>query len=62
VRTDNEYRIILFTINNENIRNSTEIVLLNSFIKKSNDYTKPINQAKTIKENFIENEYKQQQI
>ena len=39
----NEYRTILFAIDNDNIINSTEIILLNAFLKKSDkDYKRQI--------------------
>lgn len=35
----NEYRTVLFSMNHENLRQATEIVLLNTFLKKStSDY------------------------
>ena len=45
----NEYRTILFAIDNDNIVNSTQILLLNAFLKKSKkDYKKQIDIAETI--------------
>lgn len=42
----NEYRIILFAIDNENFIEAKQIILLNGFIKKSTkDYKKEINKA-----------------
>jgi mRNA-degrading endonuclease RelE of RelBE toxin-antitoxin system len=56
ISTDNEYRIINFTIDNDSFINSTRILLLNGFIKKSeSDYMKQILIAQNIlnKEGFI---------
>lgn len=56
ISTDNEYRVIMFALDNDNFINSTKILLLNGFIKKSeSDYTKQIRIANNlmIKENFI---------
>jgi len=56
ISTDNEYRIIIFTIDNDSFINSTKIILLNGFIKKSeSDYAKQVKVAKNIlsKENFL---------
>ena len=56
ISTDNEYRIINFTIDNDNFINSTRILLLNGFVKKSeSDYVKQIIIAQNImnKEGFI---------
>jgi len=54
VSVDNEYRIILFTIDNENFINANEIVLLNGFIKKSTgDYDKQIAIAQKLMEDFL---------
>ncbi|NDV58479.1 type II toxin-antitoxin system RelE/ParE family toxin [Bacteroides sp. 519] len=42
----NEYRTVLFAIDNRNIILSTKIVLLNAFLKKSSkDYSKQIDKA-----------------
>lgn len=49
----NEYRIILFTIDNESFIEAKQIILLNGFIKKSTkDYKKEINKAVQILNNF----------
>ena len=56
VSTDNEYRIINFALDNDSFINSTKVLLLNGFIKKSkSDYIKQIEIAKNImkKEGFI---------
>jgi mRNA-degrading endonuclease RelE of RelBE toxin-antitoxin system len=53
ISTDNEYRIIAFATDNENLINSTKVLLLNGFIKKSEaDYAKQI----VIAENIINKE------
>lgn len=52
IQTD-EYRTILFTIDNDNIVNATQIILLNAFLKKSTkDYKKQIEVADTILKRF----------
>ena len=49
----NEYRTILFTVDNDNIILSKRILLLNGFLKKSTkDYSKQIKVAKQILEDF----------
>lgn len=54
ISVDNEYRIILFTIDNDNFINANEIVLLNGFIKKSTaDYEKQIAAAQKLMEEFL---------
>jgi hypothetical protein len=54
ISVDNEYRIILFTIDNVNFINANEIVLLNSFIKKSTtDYENKIAIAQKLMEDFL---------
>ncbi len=45
----NEYRTVLFAIDNRNVIQSTQIILLNAFLKKSNkDYKKQIEKANKI--------------
>lgn len=45
----NEYRTIIFAVNNESFIESTEVILLNSFLKKSEkDYKKAISKAEKI--------------
>jgi hypothetical protein len=54
ISVDNEYRIILFAIDNDNFINATEIILLNGFIKKSTgDYDKQIAIAQKLMEDFL---------
>lgn len=49
----NEYRTILFTIDNDNIVNATQILLLNAFLKKSTkDYKKQLEIADNILKRF----------
>lgn len=49
----NEYRTILFAVDNDNIILSKKILLLNGFLKKSTkDYAKQIKIAKRILEDF----------
>lgn len=46
ISVDNEIRVILFTIDNDNINLATSVVLLNGFVKKSTkDYDKEIEKA-----------------
>ena len=46
ISVDNEIRVILFAVNNDNINLATSIIVLNGFIKKSNrDYDKEIIKA-----------------
>jgi len=45
----NEYRTIIFAIDNDNIVNATQVLLLNAFLEKSTkDYQKQIELAETI--------------
>lgn len=45
----NEYRTVMFTMDNENVILATEITLLNAFMKKSSkDYKKQISLAENI--------------
>ncbi len=45
----NEYRTIIFAIDHQNIIESTRIILLNGFLKKSSkDYKKQIEKARSI--------------
>ena len=45
----NEYRTIMFTMDNENVMLATEITLLNAFLKKSTkDYQRQIKLAENI--------------
>ncbi len=54
ISVDNEYRIILFTIDSDNFINANEIVLLNGFIKKTTgDYDKQIAIALKLMEDFL---------
>lgn len=49
ISVGNEYRVILFTIDNENFIEAQHILLLNGFLKKSTkDYKKEIEKAKQI--------------
>lgn len=49
----NEYRTIIFTIDNDNLINATQVLLLNAFLKKSTkDYKKQIDIAETILKRF----------
>lgn len=55
VQVNNEYRIIIFTIDHDNINQSTEILFLNGFMKKSTkDYDKQIKKAIKIIEQWKE--------
>ena len=49
----NEYRSILFSIDHENIMESTQVVILSGFLKKSTkDYDKQIKKAEKILNNL----------
>ena len=49
ISVGNEYRVILFTIDNENFIEAEQILLLNGFTKKSTkDYKKEIQKAEQI--------------
>lgn len=49
VSVDNEYRVILFTIDNDNFVESEHVILLNGFMKKSTkEYKKHIIKAEQI--------------
>lgn len=54
---NNEYRTIMFTMDNKNIILATEITLLNAFLKKSTkDYQKQIKIAENILKGIIHEE------
>lgn len=54
VSVDNEIRVILFAIDNDNISLATKIIVLNGFIKKSNkDYDPQIRKAYNILTSMI---------
>ena len=49
IKVNQEFRIILFTNDHENFAESSNIILLNGFIKKSSkDYIKVVATAKTL--------------
>lgn len=49
ISVDNEYRVILFTIDHENLIESEQVLLLNGFVKKSTkDYRREIVKAQQI--------------
>lgn len=49
ISMDNEYRVIMFTIDNDNFYKCEQIILLNGFVKKSTkDYKKEIVKAEKI--------------
>jgi mRNA-degrading endonuclease RelE of RelBE toxin-antitoxin system len=53
VSVDNEVRIVLFAVDNENINLATSVVLLNGFVKKSTkDYDREIVKAVNILNNL----------
>ena len=54
ITTENEYRVIFFTIDHENLIESKKIILLNGFVKKSTkDYKKEIHKAQQILNTLI---------
>jgi len=55
LQVNNEYRVIVFTLDHDNITQSKEILFLNGFIKKSTkDYDKQIKKAAKILEQWKE--------
>ena len=57
VSAENEYRIMVFTIDSENFMSASKILLMNGFIKKSKkDYKTQIAIAHKIINKFLENE------
>jgi hypothetical protein len=53
IQVNNEYRILCFTIDHENITQAKHILFLNAFLKKSTkDYDKEINKAIKILEQW----------
>ncbi len=55
IQVNNEYRVIVFTLDHDNITQSKEILFLNGFIKKSTkDYDKQIKKAAKILEQWSE--------
>lgn len=55
IQVNNEYRVIIFTIDHNNINQSKEILFLNGFMKKSTkDYDKQIKKALKILEQWKE--------
>lgn len=53
IKLSNEYRVLLFTIDHENINQSKQILFLNGFMKKSTkDYSKQIQLAEKILEKW----------
>lgn len=54
VSVDNEVRVILFSIDNDNINLASNIILLNGFVKKSTkDYDREIEKAINILRNLL---------
>lgn len=54
VSVDNEIRVILFAVDNSNISLSTEVIVLDGFVKKNNsDYDKHIRKAYNILASMI---------
>ena len=55
IQVNNEHRVIVFTLDHDNITQSKEILFLNGFIKKSTkDYDKQIKKAAKILEQWKE--------
>ncbi len=53
ISVGNEYRVILFTIDHENLIEAEQVLLLNGFIKKSTkDYKREIEKAQHILNNL----------
>ena len=56
---NNEYRTILFAVDNDNFILSTKVILLNGFMKKSNkDYVKQIEIAQNILRRINDDTYR----
>lgn len=54
VSVDNEIRVILFAVDNDNINLATSVILLNGFVKKgTKDYDKEITKAINILRNLL---------
>lgn len=54
ISVDNEVRVILFAVDNENINLASTIIFLNGFVKKdTRDYRKEINRAINILRNIL---------
>lgn len=57
LKTGNEYRIIIFTIDNPNFTECKKAICLNAFLKKSTkDYKKAIKDAEQIYQEFLNEE------
>lgn len=55
IKVDNEYRIITYTIDHENINEAENILLISAFMKKSTkDYNKEIEKALKILDQWTE--------
>jgi mRNA-degrading endonuclease RelE of RelBE toxin-antitoxin system len=53
VRAGNEYRVIIFSVDHEDFNQCTKVICLWPFMKKATkDYSKAINKARTIHENY----------
>lgn len=54
ISVDNELRVILFAVDNENINLASNVILLNGFVKKSTkDYDREIKKAINILRNLL---------
>ncbi len=54
VSVDNELRVILFAVDNDNINLASSVILLNGFVKKSTkDYDREIKRAINILRNLL---------
>ncbi len=52
---NNQYRVIFFTVDNEDLNQATELLFINAFIKKSTkDYNKQIKKALKLLEQWTE--------
>lgn len=55
IQVNNEYRILCFTVDHQNISQATQIIFLNAFLKKSTkDYDKQIKKALKILERWTD--------
>ena len=55
IKAENQYRIIIFTINTSNFNDSEKIILLNGFLKRTNkDYVKAVKVADKLLKKYKE--------
>jgi len=53
IKAENQIRVILFTIDSQDFNQSTEVILLNAFLKRTNkDYRKAVDVANKLLEKY----------